>query len=241
MIFDERRARTQPGSPLAGYPAQVRRLVFWYDALSDWQRLKYAVAAILFLLACGGYLLGLGSTMLLQRVEFESAVLAAEPPPMPTSTAEPIVVAAPAPPTATAIPSPTNVPPTQTPFSAPQITEPRAVPRNLPAAPVPVAPAAPARLTPTPDVIKPRNLETSKPEPPAASVLTPTPGAVRTQVPPPTAVRQTTTPGTPAAKATTVGTPLPTLALPATSGTNGATAVGTRPPTTPTAAKTPVR
>ena len=72
MIFDERRARTVPAAPFAGYPPRVRRLFVWYDALSDWQRVKYAGVAILFLLACGGYLLGLGSTMVLQRVEMES-------------------------------------------------------------------------------------------------------------------------------------------------------------------------
>ena len=69
MIFGERHARTQPAALLAGYPPRVRRLFIWYDALTDWQRVKYAGVAILFLLACGGYLLGLGSTMVLQRVE----------------------------------------------------------------------------------------------------------------------------------------------------------------------------
>src|SRR5207237_8081460 len=182
MLCDDRRARPQPVPLLGGYPPHVRRLFVWYDALSDWQRVKSALAAILFLLACGGYLLGLRSAMVLQRVELEAVALAAQPLPTiePTATDEAMVVAAAAPasPTATAQPSPTRVPPTslptQTPFTAPQISEPRAVPRNLPAAPAPVAPAAPAR-TPTPDPTRPRNLETSKPEPPAASVLTPTP------------------------------------------------------------------
>ena len=80
MIFSNtRRPRTPQGPPLAGYPAPLRRLIFWYDALNDWQRVQYAVAASLFLLACGGYLLGLGSTMVLQRVESEDAALAAQP------------------------------------------------------------------------------------------------------------------------------------------------------------------
>ena len=72
LIFDERRARTQSGPLLAGYPPHVRRLFAWYDALSDWQRVKYALAAILFLLACGGYLLGLGSAMVLTKMETAS-------------------------------------------------------------------------------------------------------------------------------------------------------------------------
>ena len=74
MIFDERRARTQPIALLGGYPPRVRRLFFWYDGLSDWQRVKYAAVAILFLLACGGYLLGLGSTMVTPIVVFLNVV-----------------------------------------------------------------------------------------------------------------------------------------------------------------------
>src|SRR5207248_7022858 len=66
-----RAARKPNGPMLAGYPPAVRRALFWYDSLTDWQRIRYACVAILFLLACGGYLLGLGSTILLQRVEAE--------------------------------------------------------------------------------------------------------------------------------------------------------------------------
>jgi hypothetical protein len=186
LIFDERRARTMPAAPFAGYPPRVRRLFVWYDSLSDWQRVKYAGVAILFLLACAGYLLGLGSTMVLQRMEMDAVALAAAPlaTALPTATFEPIAVVAlaPASPTPTARPSATSVPatvlPTRTPFTAPQIAEPRAVPRNLPAQPAPVAPAA---RTPTPDPTRRRNLETSNPEPPASSVLTPTPGLARTR------------------------------------------------------------
>ena len=74
MIFGERRARTEPAAPFSGYPPRVRRLFFWYDALSDGQRVKYALVAILFLLACGGYLLGLGSTMLPPVPQPEAAI-----------------------------------------------------------------------------------------------------------------------------------------------------------------------
>ena len=44
MMFLERRARTQSASLLADYPVPVRRLLYWYDGLSDWQRIKYASA-----------------------------------------------------------------------------------------------------------------------------------------------------------------------------------------------------
>ena len=168
--------------------------------------------------------------MVLQRVESEDAALAAQPlntPSAPTATVESVAAAlsesATATPTAAPRqPSPTTAPatePTRAPFSGPVIAEPPAVPRILPAnvpAPV-VAPAAP-RGSPTAD--KPRNLETSKPEPPSASIATSTPGTARTALPVPTAVRQPTP-----ARATTPtvrttpgsGTPLPTLALPRTS------------------------
>ena len=202
VIFsNERRPRTPQGPPLARYPALLRRLMFWYDDLTDWQRVQYALAASLFLLACGGYLLGLGSTMVVQRVALEDAVLSAQAlatAAVPTATIEPLAL--PSLPTATPTdvprqPSSTTVPPTaapvREPFSGPVIAEPPAVPRSLPAnlPPAVVAPVAP-RGTPTPD--KPRNLELSKPEPPAASVATSTPGTVRTALPAPTAVRQPT-------------------------------------------------
>jgi hypothetical protein len=50
--------------------------------------------AILFLLACGGYLLGLGSTILLQRVEAQEAALAAVPLPTVEPTATTAIVEA---------------------------------------------------------------------------------------------------------------------------------------------------
>jgi hypothetical protein len=249
VIFSNKRhPRTAQGPPLAGYPARLRRLVFWYDDLNDWQRVQYAVAASLFLLACGGYLLGLGSTMVLQRVELEDSALAAQPlntETVPTATVEPLAVAvlATATPTdAPRQPSPTAIPPmaepSRTPFSGPVIAEPPAVPRYLPAnvPPPVVAPVAP-RGTPTPD--KPRNLETSKPEPPAASIATSTPGSARTALPAPTAVRQLTParPTTPTVVRPSSGftTPLPTLALPGTPATQ-ATAVtfATSAPPAPT-------
>jgi hypothetical protein len=226
---------------LAGYPRGVRRVFYWYDGLTDRQRVQYACIAILFLLACGGYLLGLGSTILLQRVEAQEAILAAEPLPMLESAAAGLAEVAPSPPpSSTPLPSPTSVPPTaaptQTPFTAPVIAEPPAAPRQLPAAPVVVAPVAP-RATPTLD--KPRNLETSKPEPPAASLATPTPGLVRTVRPTPAVgVRQVTPAAT--VRPTGLATPLPTLALPATNApTAGPAQTPTHPPAGPTPAKTP--
>jgi hypothetical protein len=211
--------------------------VFWFDALSDWQRVQYACLAILFLLACGGYLLGLGSTIVLARVEADQAALAAQPLPTlePSPTDVPVVPTVA--PSSTPRPSATPVPPTpipsSTPFSAPVIAEPPAAPRILPDAPAaPVVVAAP-RATPT---AKPRNLETSKPEPPAASVATSTPGLVRsapTIVP--TAVRQAATPTGRAA------TSLPTLAATAPPPRNApATAAPTRAATVPAGA-TPIK
>ena len=206
---------------------------------------------MLFLIACGGYLLGLGSAIVLQRVEKEEATLAAEPLPTSEPTATTIVVAAiPSPPTSTPRPSATPAPPTaeptRTPFTGPEIAEPPAVPRQLPAAPVVVAPVAP-RVAPT--EARPRNLETSKPEPPAASVLTPTPGLVRTVRPTAVAVVGQATPLA-TQRPAGLSTPLPTLALPATRPTPSAPTPGptsaapapTRPPTappTPTPGKTP--
>jgi hypothetical protein len=251
LIFNERRARIQPGPPLAGYPSWARSLIVWFDDLTDWQRIKYALAAILFLVACIGYLLGLGSTMVVQRVALESEALAAAPLPSaaPTATASPptaVAIAALPTSTPTAPPSPIARPatpaPSATPFAAPQIAEPRAVPRSIPAqAPPAIAPVAPLRASPTPE--RPRNVET-----------TPTPPVARTALP--TAVRQVT-PATPVARPTSAsGTPLPTLALPATreptpggqltattptapTPTSGGLAATPRPPTTPTIVRTP--
>ena len=236
-----RAVRSPHAPPQASYPPAVQRALFWYDRLTDWQRIQYAGIASLFLLACGGYLLGLGSTILLQRVEAEEAALAAAPLP----TLEPTAVVLADTPTAVAtntrVPSPTAFPPTAapsvTPFSAPVIAEPPAVPRQLPAAPVVVAPVAP-RATATPD--KPRNLETSKPEPPAASISTSTPGLARTVRPVvPTAVRQATPTATTSSRAAGTSTALPTLAMPATTApTSRVPAQTPKPTVAPTPAKT---
>ena len=236
-------SRTEQRPLLAGYPASLRRVIFWYDSLTDWQRVQYAIVAMLFLIACGGYLLGLGSTIILQRVEAQEAALAAQPLPtaLPTATVgpTPFVTASLATLARSPEPSPTQAPPTeaptQTPFSAPVIAEPPAAPRQLPEAPVvAVAPAVPAAPRATPTPAKPRNLETSKPEPPAASLATPTPGRVQTEAPVvPTAVRQTT----PAATSKPTGrtaTSLPTLRLPATP-----TPAPPRATTGPTPGRTP--
>jgi len=234
-----RAVRTDPGPLLAGYPPTVRRVIFWFDSLTDLQRVQYACVAILFLLACGGYLLGLGSTIVLARVEAEQSELAAQP----LETLEPSPTDVPVvptfAPTFTPVPSATPVPPTPipsaTPFTAPVIAEPPAAPRLLPAepaAPVVVAP----RATPT---SKPRNLETSKPEPPAASVATSTPGLVRTgPTVVPTAVRQ---PPTPTPRTLTT---LPTLAATVPQGRGAPTSAPTRAatvPAAPTPARTPSR
>jgi hypothetical protein len=254
--FNARAIREPHGPPLAAYPPLLRRVFFWYDSLTDWQRVQYAVIAMLFLIACGGYLLGLGSTIVLARVEAEQAAALADAPlptlePTPTDVPAP-VLPTPAP-TSTLAPSATPPPPTPrpsaTPFNAPVIAEPPAAPRQLPAAPAVVVPVAP-RATAT--VAKPRNLETTKPEAPAASLLTPTPGLVRTvRTTVPTAVRQLAT-AAPTSQIRRGVAPLPTLAVPETpqtvrtsapaSGPTRAvvsTAQSIPPPGQPTSVKTP--
>src|SRR5262245_56031972 len=117
---------------LVGYPPRIRRVFFWYDGLSEWQRVRYALYGVAFLVACAGYLLGLGSTVLLQRVEAQDAQVAAER--LLTPTAEPTVEPTEVPlllvpvvevsptvaPTPTDVPTraPTPKPDTPTPFSA---------------------------------------------------------------------------------------------------------------------------
>src|SRR5918998_2313491 len=113
-----RRARPGGYLPLDGYPAWLRQPLAWYDTLSEWQRVQYAVVAGLFLLACAGYLLGLGSTVLLQRVEAEEAAAAQAqavptvgPTPLPVAAAEPTPTLAPTPePLPTSTPTPVATP-----------------------------------------------------------------------------------------------------------------------------------
>jgi hypothetical protein len=213
--------QAQPGiGPwLASYPPRIRRAIVWYDRLNDWQRVQYALALALFLLACGGYLLGLGSTLVLRRVEVLDAALAVEPQPTEDSLAAPapvaglLALASPSPTfTPTAGPTATDVAlmekPTAEPFAGPQIAEPPAAPRYVPADPVVGQAPVIEAPKPTPTAARPRNLETSRPEPPAASVLTPTAGVARGAAIAPTAVRQVQPTGTqrPAAAPTRAST-----------------------------------
>jgi len=239
----ESRARGPQRPLLASYPPRVRRIFAWYDALTDWQRVRYALTAVVFLVACAGYLLGLGSTVLLQRIEAEDAMMAAQRllTPIPTAepTAEPVlalVEPTPPPPTNTLAPRPTASatprPATPTPFSGPQITEKPAVPRSVPVNPLPRAPAV---TVPSPTA-KPRNLENATPlVTPPARTATPATPVVRT----PTARPGTATPSPAAAQtpaATAQATPLPTLRLPATPGaTTAPTPNRTPAPPAPTA------
>ena len=48
MIFNERRARIQPGPPLAGYPAWARSLIEWFDNLTGLSRSGTVAADDLF-------------------------------------------------------------------------------------------------------------------------------------------------------------------------------------------------
>jgi hypothetical protein len=211
VILLERRPRLPRPIYLAGYPRRVRRLFIWYDGLSDLQRVQYVLLVLAFLLACAGYLLGLGSTILLRHVEAEEATLAAQRLLTPEPTQEVIFVPAPQdmPTTvatatissATATPRPAA--PTPTPFSAPVIAEkpaaPRVVPANPPPNPPPRVPAA-APPTATP---KPRNVENATSALPTANVRTPPPATAR--------------PAT--AGPTLAATPLPTIRIPATPAT----------------------
>ena len=179
---------------LIGYPPRVRRVFFWFDGLSDWQRVRYALTGIVFLLACAGYMLGLGSTVLLQRVEAHDAELAAQrlltPEPAVAPTQE-VVLLPPEVPTATPTPkatptispsdTPTTRPFTATPFSAPEINERPAVPRAVPVNPAP-APRAPVVVAPT-ATAKPRNLENATPQARSTAARTPTALAARTPTP----------------------------------------------------------
>jgi hypothetical protein len=152
---------------------------FWYDSLSDWQRIQYVGVTILFLLACGGYMLGLGSAVVLARVESDQSMLAAEVPTEaptlePTATALPVVPTAP---TNTPLPTATRAPtrlPTSTPFTAPVINEPPAAPREVPAATAPVVIAPRATAT----IVRPRILETAP-----GVVATPASRVLRTPAP----------------------------------------------------------
>ncbi|MBV9580693.1 MAG: hypothetical protein JO057_19100 [Chloroflexi bacterium] len=177
-FFTRRVARPPQAPPLASYPPAVRRAFYWYDSLSDWQRIQYAGVAIVFLLACGGYMLGLGSAVVLARVESDDPALVATPTDIPTEipTATDVPDTPTAVPTNTPVPSPTRPPtlaPTATPFTAPVISEPPAAPRDVPAV---IAP--PARSAPT-VAVRPRNVETGS----GAVATAPARAVVRTEAP----------------------------------------------------------
>jgi hypothetical protein len=204
-----RRRPYRPPSP--DDPSRLARLVAWYDSLTDWQRVRYGLAGMLFFVACAGYLLGLGSTTLLRRVEADEGALILGERATPSTEA-------PAPPVegySTAVSENTTVPtstpkpatPLPTPFSAPQIPEMPVVRRNAPGAPAtnrlgaPTGTAAtPPRLrntgataTPTPvytPTVEPETNPPAQPEPdltsePTMPVPTPTPTAAAAPEPPP--------------------------------------------------------
>jgi hypothetical protein len=243
--FNARSARPPQGPPLAGYPPVLRRVFFWYDSLSDWQRVQYAATAILFLLACGGYLLGLGSAVVLARVDSEQPTLAAQvvatEVPTVEPSATPLEVVPTAVPTSTRAPTATPLPPTpvptHTPFTAPVIDEPPAAPRLVPAAPVAPAVVAP-RATPT-TAARPRNIEST----PAVSIPTPITRIVRTAAPavveataPPAPVREVpAAPTTGRAQPAVTSAPAAPAAPTALLKPSGPTAAPTRPPAAATA------
>ncbi len=203
---------------------RVRQLVDWYDSLMDRERVKYGIFAMLFLLACSGYLLGLGSTILVRRVEAESAVAAQRA--LPAGAGVEGLVN----PNAAANATPTPTASSNNPLlTAPGITEVPLVPRMLPEEPQP--------SVPTPS--KPRNLELASPQP-TLGTRTPTPARTGTPVGTPgltgTRTAGTATPSlyaTPPALATfaPTATPAPRRQTPVTTP-----APLTRPAGTPTPA-----
>ena len=222
-----------------GYPPVVQRLFAWYDGLTDRERVQYAIVAMLFLLACGGYLLGLGSTLLLQRVEAQDAMLPLVAP-TPSSQPTPREVAVVATPEPTGTPlQPTHGPPsaepspgnrTPTPFALAQIAEPRVQPRVI--ARPQVAPVAPVSQRPTPMAAKPRNLEDTTPESPAASFATPARADAQALVVASTAPTRPPTPG----PAPPTAAPAPT-APPTRVPTEGPVSTPTNRPLTPQPAR----
>ncbi len=202
---------------------RIRQVVDWYDSLTDLERVKYGILAMLFLLACSGYLLGLGSTILVRRVEAESAQLAEKAlTPGSFSLSQPTTEGG-----ATATPTPTAS--SDSPLlTAPGITEVPLVPRVLPAEPVPVIPSPG----------KPRNLEVASPQPSTVprgtptAVRTGTPGLIGTPALTPTRPTGGSTPSF--ATPTAVGTLAP-------QGTATPTPANVRPPPPLPATATPAR
>ncbi len=201
--------------PPARSPQQ--RLLAWYDALTDWERVKYGIATMLLLLATGGYLLGLGSTILVRRVEAEVQSLAPSGPAAPTPEATSRVAAV-APGSPSPAPEP-SAPPGPL-LNAPPINEVPLVPR----APAP----APQDSRPVATPSKPRITESLTPSPTARVVRTPAPApGVSNGSPVPSATPPALTPGvrtptsTPTARigsapapTATAGTPRPATPTP---------------------------
>lgn len=229
-------------------------MVAWYDAMSDWDRVKYGLAAMLFMVACGGYLLGLSSTLLLRRVEAQEANLAAQA--LPTRAQETAGAGAPS----TTVPTSTRtataltvaqgtststatiayVAPTA--VAAPDVEQVHVVPRAIvaPPPPQPVSAITAPNATPT----RQRAVESaplsrvtatpggSIPVAPTLSTLMPSP----TRRPTNTPRAEAGTPGAPRAATPTIGLPAvplgstPTLA--ATTATPEATATPAAPEAT---------
>lgn len=187
---------------LPSLPGPLARVDRWFNRLSETQRIGVALLGMLFLAASGFYLLGLGSTVLVNRAEAaiaaREAELAALPTPEPmvteaTPTATPSTVIAA---TSVATPRPTQaVRPTQ-------ITE---FPTPIPAQLLPTIPIQPPAQRSIAPAEAPRPRFVAPPEPP-------------TPTPPVRVAPQTTKPVLPATGTGNAparsGTPTPALPAP---------------------------
>src|SRR5687767_429478 len=117
-------------------PGPLARADYWFNRLSEPQRIGVALLIMLFLAASAFYCLGLGSTVLVNRAEAELAALEAE-----LAASLPTVEPTPEPePTATLIVVPTSIP-TLRPTARP--TQTIDFPTPIPAQLVPTVPLQP--------------------------------------------------------------------------------------------------
>lgn len=226
---------------LPSLPQPLERADRWFDRLSEVQRIGVALLGMLFLIASALYLLGLGSTVLVNRAEAEYAVREAEYAAA-LPTAEPTVTM-PGPGATTVVEPTAPSIPTALPTTIAQPTPIPIYPTPIPAQLLPTIPIqAPAQRAVAPvEAPRPRNV--AQPEPP-----TPTP-PVRAAPPSAKPANNGAAPGrtgapVPAQAAPViVRTPTPVPVLPRAAATTAPAAKPTavvRPPAAkPTAATKP--
>ncbi len=141
-------------------PPALVRLDAWFDLLTEGQRIAAVILAMLVLAATSMYLLGLGSTVMVNRAEAELLALMPTPeptvepsrqptatvPPRPTATLpRPTVVLPTFGPLPTPVPAPVLPPVLQAPVQQPQQARPAIAPAE------PLAPPTRPRLVATPE------------------------------------------------------------------------------------------